>query len=298
MPKGTPISDVPASEVKLVNKHYYKKALLPLKLREAKGEVPTVGDHIECMRMQGNEDYFDAFPELLREEQSFFGNNGGLTHELSHLGPQIGHTPQQEISVLYVQLALNLGRAGRSPKNTFKMIESEETRWRGIALTWQNRQSKPASKNDRAVYFAIGLYMAQKCEAYIAQGMEHTTPQEQRAFCIDYANSDHIADAQPTDLHFWRIYEDIIEHAPYQLNQISGEPLAARDARLARNRAENKLTNDLHGRGELASIIGVATGLCNPEDTDYPGRLDPIRKTLIDAGLFFDPLEEKMTRGR
>lgn len=202
------------------------------------------------------------------------------------------------MSVFYVQLALNLGRAGRTPKNTFKTIESEETRWRDTALIRQNKQARPPSKSDRAVYFAIGLYKAQKCEDYIAQGMEHKTPQEQRAFCIDYADSDHTADAQPTDLHFWRTYEDIIEHAPYQLSQISGEPLAARDARIARNRAENKLTNDLHGRGELASIIGVATGLCNPEDTDYPGRLDPIRKTLIDAGLFFDPLEEKMTRGR
>ncbi len=275
-------------EVVLTNANYHTRIQKTILAMRATGAKPTVRNLINTMRSQGNGDYFDTFKELKRRREESFGYNN-LAHELSHLIGHAGHTPQQELFVLYVLEGMKFGNLrGRHDDQFYENMKLKEIGWRHSAQDYQDKPVERLPLRDRAVYFALGLYMRQKFEAYVKQGHIGGDRAMQEEFCSNYAKTDHAPDMATFHRDFFDMYDVHIEDAPAELLDISREPQSAWSERLKRNRAGARSTRDMHGRGEWDSIVAVATGLCEPEDTDYPGRLGLIKQQLVENHLFYD----------
>ncbi len=287
----------------LLNRAYQTDLRDQMLALEKQGKKPTVHDMIEAMRAKGNGPFVDNWPHLKKgkgREVPLKGKNP-VHHEVSHLSGGFAHTPQQEFLLIPFNMALYFGMAdytGDELDSFKKNLNDSFKEYHDSAKQYQRPTKKvlPASDRDMAIYTAAGFYLREKCNQYLHGttsdefGVFAKSYAKQKKFCTDYAQTDTQVpipkEATLSPLAF-------IKDAPYDLILLSGEPLSARDERIARNRAGTRQKNDMHGRGEWASIEAVATGLCKPEDTDYPNRLAAVKKALTQTGLYYDITKEK-----
>lgn len=253
----------------LPNRHYYKA------IDEAMRDLPTptVDGAIRAMRQQGNRVYSRAFGTGMEWR---FKDYGEQYHEIAHLAGRFGHTTQMETFLLAFEQGLARGSGvslcdateSTTLQDNFKAAVDYYNS-RTYSNVYKDGNADP-SKTNQAINFAAGLYLRDRVDRYVAYGMMQKTYEQQAEFCAQDVKSDEIIPLRKPD-YSW----PDIAHAPYALTQLSSD--------------------------EWREIVGVATGLTQPEKTQHPARMTAIKEALVHTGMFHDrpkSIAERIERER
>jgi len=278
-----PYRTIEVQDAVLVNRSYWDR----IKQRvEKENKQPTVYDVVESMRMEGSTVYYthdwagsgQPSPHLFphkAETPLRASKETGFGHELSHIIPRVGHTPQQELlnAVFYSgmrdglsPLEFDSAQSGSAKRSLEAYLNSFIIAGRG----YQSIDSDPVSGRDKAVYYAAGIYFRLKMEAYLDGDYQNASYETQKAFCVRYSDpkSDHIP--RPCYSAYFGAQE--IEHAPAEILTITPE--------------------------EWRAIEATALKLQPPEKTAFPKRMECVAEALDHVGLSYDmkPELEKAKR--
>lgn len=222
-----------------------------------------------------------------------------MLHDIIHYSARNGLTLQHEMLAMETDKGAVYGcRVTRMDQDQVKTFleENDQRVAHEIYLTKRDWHADvvPVSSKQRAVSFALGMYMRQKMEAYKEAGMETKSYEEQKRFCEDYAENDQLV-SEVTGNKIWPqwAYDHMLE-APLALATLSGENPDLHAMRIKQKRSGLKteqaesVKNTLLARGERGAITAVALGLCEPEETAYPNRLGAIKKALVHLSFFHD----------
>ncbi len=280
----------------IVKKYYDEIDLEMAKLEKETGRA-TIGDAVVAMEAKGNLPFFKAWSDYLDvdikgtpefDESNREQRNGEMHHNLGHLCMGLAHTPEQEMLLIPFQTAFRYAR--ESKEFIAEALEKDEKTARDILHIYYKKDYKTPElncinperpslrgshyKRNTAVYFAAGLYLHNKACALVQKVGKSGTYEAQQAFAIDYAKPEREAtvskttDSIPTHFLSKKVLD---ESMPYALIKISP--------------------------AEMSAITAVATGLCKPEETDYPERLAAVKATLVEDGLFYD-VKDKLAQAR
>ncbi len=232
---------------------------------EEQGLEPTVLDMVKAMGKKGNRDYYLENLKVFHEHalETPFKNRGSIIHEISHLFPKLGHTPQQEMFLTNFLLGITHQKIREPIYKEFYTRQIKE--FRGYVNDYTKRNTKEKwqhfSNQNAAIYFAAGLFAKQKIADLTQDDLPHHDYEFMRNKCMKYAEP-------KTDSHPIKIEKidstmtDRIENMSWRLVDISPK--------------------------EWKTIIGVATQKLKAENTDYPKRMQPIQNTLDKLGFYQD----------
>ncbi len=257
------------SDVKLVNAGFYDDLEAKMQRYTQQDGVPTVRAYIAEMRKKGNIDFYNNRPDVMSRSaiEVPLRSDGSILHEILHPALRLGHSPLEEMFLINAMLGLT-HHEGRfqleeyADYNDFYQDKIAKNADLVSGYTQKGTEDKWAhvSQKDASVYFAAGLYLKQKLADYHQQFTHEPDYLMATRFCAHYANPKN--DAPPSATLARELKSKIIGDAPYTLITLS--------------------------RNEIREIMAVATGVKQPEKSDYPHRMAPIKAELEKTGLFYN----------
>ncbi|MDG1287338.1 MAG: hypothetical protein P8P30_07195 [Rickettsiales bacterium] len=248
--------------IPLTNQNYYGEIITEMHDGQKAGRQPTVLDMVETMRKKGNREYYLNNPEIMSVNAIETPlKQGALIHEICHLCPKLGHTPLQEVIMMHFMLGLTHhdGRMEDFDKLYSRQFHAYKNQVAQYANPGTEEKWGNVSKRDKSIYFAAGLYLKQKIAAYNEKYSALNHYEQREEFVTAYSKPTKEA---PTRGKIFDMDQNIIAEAPWQLIQLS--------------------------RTEWQAITAVATGLSDPQRTNYPERMKEIKHILHETNLFYD----------
>lgn len=282
----TPLPPIQGPKMRLINKHYWDVVYRlgadnadDVGVDEAYGLADnkpnaTVRDLINAMGNKGNDDFIKGFPghhQNAKKDQAYHLDYSYARHEIAHICPRIAHSPQQE----FLQLAFEGGMAAgprikdAGPVHLLQLSVSRDRaikRYTKNMKEYTDHKPEPITKRNWAIYTAAGMYLREKIDRYINE-QGNGGAQQKRDYCADYRLKTKDADLTELTDYQKKKYED-----PLYFEQILNAP-----ARLI-----------LLSKAEWRAIEAVALGMREPEETDYPKRMEAIKQALEKTDLLFD----------
>lgn len=257
----------------LINKAFYDDVTNQMLALEEQGQKPTVSDMIAAVGKKGNRDYYMANLDVFHSyaEETPFKARGSIIHEIAHLFPKLGHTPQQEMFLTNFLLGITHRKLREPIYKEFYERHIKEFRGHVDDYTKRNTYEKwqHFSKQNASIYFAAGLYAKQKIAALTQDDLPHDNYDIMHQKAMDYAKPES-------------------DSLPVALDKMEGEML---------NRIEKMSWRLVEiSPKEWRSIIAVATQKLDAKATDYPKRMQPIQDTLKSLG-FYDELTTPFHKG-
>jgi hypothetical protein len=268
-----PLTSVDLSATRLVNKEYYDA----IDATMASKKNPTVTDEIHAMSKQGNKPYVDALGGYLPEGEEEEFPLAHLSHDITHLSARIPHSWQGELMGLAFEGGLAFGLAVRqldaaSIEIYKRGAEDGIAMYQEASAKHEARKPDVPSKRSWGIYLAAGMYLREKMDCYLAEGMENRSYEEKLQWCNAYSSKDHIPPYRaPRVLN---IEKDFVK-----LDEENDEMYRCGNAPNALIHLSPK---------EWREIEAVALGMAEPEQTAYPKRLAAVKEALVHVGMFFD----------